>query len=133
MKLDFESRQVSIAATSGGDERFVYQYAARALRTLRHLVQRGDIIETRISVEAAGAAGEIARAQSTVRTRMRLRGDRRRKKSRDRPRKPSGSVVDDVGSAKQMIEDNFRGNGSSYSVAGRLWSDDALEYTCEAW
>jgi hypothetical protein len=82
MQLDFESRQVSLAATSGGDEQFVYQYVGRALQTLRRLAREGDIIEIRIGVEVAGTAGETAQAQSTVRTRVRMGSRRRRRNKR---------------------------------------------------
>jgi hypothetical protein len=94
IRLDVESRQVSLAATSGGTEQFVYQYAGRALQSLKRLVRRGDVVEIRIGVEVAGAAGEIAQARSTVRTRVKMGSRRHRRNIRRRGTRKSALTSD---------------------------------------
>lgn len=84
VKVDLESRQVSLVATSGGDEQFVYQYTGHALQTLRHIIRGSDATELRITVEVFGERREAARVESTVLAPARSSVDRRRRKGRHR-------------------------------------------------
>jgi hypothetical protein len=123
MQLDFESRPVSLATISGGTEQFVYQYTGRALQSLKRLVRRGDVLEIRIGVEVAGAAGEIAQARSTVRTRVRMgsRRHRRHKKRGNTNILPTTRARRKPTSGGRPSSGSSTGSGSSRTVATKSW------------
>jgi hypothetical protein len=66
-ELDFGPASVSVAAASGGSEQFTHRYNGGILRRLKSILHEGDIVELRLSAEAANATGNIARAHSTAR------------------------------------------------------------------
>ena len=65
--LNIGARKVSIAASTGGHQRFPLSYRARTLRSLKRMLRGGGEVQLSVSVKVTDAAGKPAQASRTIR------------------------------------------------------------------